>query len=313
MIAYKDNGSHYYIVPVEGEQPIHMSPRIAFKKSLPRKVTPLIEDDAAWVLIGFLEAARRHGGDSLAIHYLQEIHMAKTKGFLCVNLAAEVAVIVHMFAFQAQAHEEVAKAGGPYHGLTIIDDEAQFNALTVEQRCQLARPLLNDKESPATPDGQGFADMAFKVCQRFKNPKPVKGEQKSAEGKPTKEPAAPRAKGVKSLIFEHFTANKDTAHMSVEEIMVTVSGTKASVTTAISDLRSPKYAGKQGTMNLVRLNGKYCLEGSAVASTQAVAQKAADDQAAAAKKAKKALADQEKKDKADAAAKIKQEPAKATA
>lgn len=302
MKAYKSFGSHFYIV-YDGSKPIHMRPVIAFAKRLPEDAVELPEDEAAFVLLGLVDAATRLGGESLAIHYLMEAYMAKQKGFLCLNLAGEVAVIAHIFAFETEAQKNV-KEDGPFKDMTIILDEAQFNALTVEQRCQLARPLLNASEAAGTPDGQGLADIAFKICQRFKNPKPAASDKTPAAGKEKKvKPAAePRAKGVKTLIFEHFTANKDTAHMTIEEIMAKVDGTKASVTTAISDLRSPKYAGKQGTMNLLRVNGKYCVEGSALEAGEKKAQAEAADASAKVKAAAKVKAEADKKAKAESKA-----------
>lgn len=324
MRAFCDKSKYFIKIGTEDGLPANLppitrKPRIAYAKALPISAVELEGDDAAWVLIGFLETAQRLGGDSLAIHYLKEIYMSKSKGFFAVNLVA--LAVVHLFAFQKEADAAVAKEGDPCFGLTIIGDEADFNKLTVEQKCGLARPLLNEKEAAELADGPGLADIAWKVLQRFKNPKPVKGTvEKPGKGgaTETKAPAEPRAKGVKTLIFDHFTANKDTAHLSTEEIMVLVSGTKSSVTTAISDLRSPKYAGKQGTMNLVRVNGKYALEGSAIiegeakkeAEAKAAAEKEAADKKAAAKAAAEAKA---AADKAAADAKATMDGAKATA
>lgn len=309
MKAYRDHNSRYFIsLEIDGLPPITRKPLIAYAKGLPASAVQLDEDEAAWVLVGFLNTAQNLGGDSLAIHHLKEIYMSKSKGFFVVNLVA--LAVVHLFAFEKDATAAIAKEGDPAFGGTIIGDEANFNALSVEQKCALVRPLLNEKEAAELVDGPGLADIAWKVLQRFKNQKPVKGtvEKPGKEGKTeTKPPAEPRAKGVKTLIFEHFTANKDTAHLTTEEIMALVAGTKSSVTTAISDLRSPKYAGKQGTMNLVRVNGKYALEGSAIIESEAAKEadaKAAAEKEAAAKKeaAKKAKADKEAADKADAEA-----------
>lgn len=307
MKAYKDRESRYYLLLDSGRL-VTRSPRVVFAKSSLESlshVTELSPDEAAWVLIGFLDTAQQSGGDSVAIHYLKEIYMAKSKGILAVNLVGEAAVIVHMFAFEKEANDAIA-AEGPFKGLTLIPDEAAFNKLTVEQRCQLARPLLNEKEASTTTDGEGFAATAYKVTMRFKNPKPATGSTEGGAGKEKKE-STPRAKGVKTLIFDHFTAQKDTAHMSVEEIMTQVNGTKASVTTAISDLRSPKYAGKQGTMNLVRVNGKYAVEGSKAAETGAAAEKEVQAAAEKAKKEKADAAKKEKDEKAAAEAKAKTE------
>ncbi len=318
MRAYRDHNSRYFI-KIDELPPITRKPQIAYAKALPVSAVELEGDDAAWVLVGFLETAQRLGGDSLAIHHLKEIYMSKSKGFFAINLVA--LAVVHLFAFEKEAKAAVEKEGDPCHGLTIVADEADFNKLSVEQKCGLVRPLLNEKEAAELADGPGLADIAWKVLQRFKNPKPVKGtvEKPGKSGaKEVKEPAAPRAKGVKTLIFEHFTENKDTAHLSTEEIMSLVAGTKSSVTTAISDLRSSKYAGKQGTMNLVRVNGKYALEGSAIiesetakeAEAKAAAEKAAAEKKAAAKAAAEAKA---AADKAAADAKATAEGEKATA
>lgn len=290
MKAYKDHNARYYI-KIEGLT-ITRKPRIAIIRALPASAEELPEDDAAWVLMGFIDTAQHQGGDSVAIHHLKEIFMAKSKGFLIINMAA--LAIVHMYAFEKEALAAVAKEDGPFFGHTIIGNETEFAQLSVEEKCALARPLLNEKETAEVPDGQGLADIAWKVVQRFKNPKPVKGttEKPGAKEKEVKAPVI-RPAGVKTLIFEHFTQNKDTAHLTVEEIMATVKGSKASVTTAISDLRSPKYCGKNGIMNLVRLDGKYCLAGSAVAEKAAAAEAAAKEAAEAAKKeaaAKKAAA-----------------------
>lgn len=307
MRAYRDHNARYFIrfEPADGLSAIiTRKPYITYVRALPSSAVELEGDDAAWVLVGFLETAQRLGGDSLAIHYLKEIHMIKSKGFFVVNLAA--LCVVHLFAFEKEAKAAIAKEGDPCFDLNVIGDEVEFNKLTVEQKCGLARPLLNEKEAAELADGPGLADIAWKVLQRFKNPKPVKGavEKPGKEGaKEVKPPAEPRAKGVKTLIFEHFTANKDTAHLSTEEIMALVGGTKSSVTTAISDLRSPKYAGKQGTLNLIRVNGKYALEGSAIIDSEAAKEaeaKVAADKVAADKKAAKAA---EAKAKAEAAAK----------
>jgi hypothetical protein len=324
MKAYRDHNSRYFIkLGVEDGlaaslPPITRKPRIAYAKALPISAVELEGDDAAWVLVGFLDTAQHLGGDSLAIHHLKEIFMAKSKGFFAINLVA--LAVVHLFAFEKEAKAAVEKEGDPCFGLTVISDEAEFNKLSVEQKCGLARPLLNEKEAAELADGPGLADIACNVLQRFKNPKPVKGsvEKPGKEGKETKAPAEPRAKGVKTLIFDHFTANKDTAHLTTEEIMALVNGTKSSVTTAISDLRSAKYAGKQGTMNLVRVNGKYALEGSAIIASEAAKEaetKAAAEKEAAEKKeaAKKAKAEKEAEAKAAADAKTAAEGAKATA
>lgn len=287
MKAYRDHNARYY-VKIEGLT-ITRKPRIAIIKALPASAEELPEDDAAWVLMGFVDTAQHLGGDSVAIHHLKEIFMAKSKGFLIINMAA--LAIVHMYAFEKEALAAVAKEDGPFFGHTIIGNEVEFSALTVEEKCALARPLLNEKETAEVPDGQGLADIAWKVVQRFKNAKPVKGTtEKPGAKEKDKEVKAPviRPAGIKTLIFEHFTKNKDTAHLTVEEILATVGGSKASVTTAISDLRSTKYCGKNGTMNLVRLDGKYCLDGSAVAKKAAEAEAVAKEAAEAAKKAAKA-------------------------
>lgn len=309
MKAYTDHNRHFYLEPVQGILLVRY-PKVKFAPTWPRDLQQLSDDKVSRVVEGFLSVARERGGESLAIWYINEgAIMAGNSKNVLVALAGAIA---GNYAMEKDAQAAVAK-GGALEGGTLYTQEA-WDKLSVEERCSLARPLLNDKEKTSTEDGEAFAKNSWKIAQRFKNPKPAKAEKTAAGGKAEKPPKEPRAKGVKTLIREMFTGESgDTLHLSVEEIMERTKGTKPSVTTAISDLRSEKYCGKDGdgkcvTVNLVRVDGKYALEGSsalkaaqereAKAAQEAEAKKEADKKAKAdAKAAEKAAED--KKAKAD--------------
>lgn len=314
MKAYQDHNRHFYLSP-DGQVLIARNPKIKFADCWPRDLVELPDEMVPRVVEGFLKCADLYGGYSLPIYLIKEDIMSSKSNFLVI-LAG---VIAGNYGFQKDADKAVAE-GGALVGGTVVD-EAAWGKLSVAERCKLARPLLSEKEAAKTQDGEGFAKSSWKVASRFKNPRPAAGEK---EGKKDKPPKEPRAKGIKTLIFEMFNgAPGENKALSVEEIMAETKGTKASVTTAISDLRSVKYAGKAGTLNLVRVGDKYAREGSkqlktaqdaaAKATKEADEKKAKDKKDADAKKAADAKAAKDAADKkaADAAAAKKKETAKA--
>jgi hypothetical protein len=315
MEVFKDYESRYYL-RIEGHL-ITRTPKVEFVHGRFRtkavSVQPA-EDDVLHVAAAFLQSAEELGGDSLAIYLIKEAIMAKTV-ILIIDVAAHLVLSKKLFEI------EVKPALEANPGAQAFASKEAFDKLSVADRCAIARPYLNDKEKDNTPDGEGFAAQAWKIANRFTNPKPAKAEKTPAAGKEKKE-AAPRAPGVKSKIADLFTKGDgpDTMHLSVDEIMAKVEGTKASVVTAISDLRSAKYCGKGGIVNLTLVGGKYALAGGKAEAVAKEAQvsvdKAEADKKAEAKKAKeeaaaKAKADKEAKDatKKAEAAKTEAKPA----
>ncbi|HEY6020016.1 MAG TPA: hypothetical protein VIY48_08980 [Candidatus Paceibacterota bacterium] len=307
MEVLKDYESRYYL-RIEGHL-ITRTPKVEFVHgrfhSKAASIQPA-EDDALHVAAAFLQSAEELGGDSLAIYLIKEAVMAKTS-ILIINVATHTIVAKKLFEV------EVKPALEANPGTQAFASADEFNKLSVAQRCAIARPYLNDKEKDNTPDGEGFAAQAWKIANRFTNPKPPKAEKTPAAGKEKKE-AAPRAPGVKTKIADLFTKGDgpDTLHLSVDEIMAKVEGTKSSVVTAISDLRSAKYCGKGGVVNLTLVGGKYALAGGKAEAKAKEAQVAIDkeeaDKKAAAKKAKE---DAAAKAKAEKDAKAEQKKAEA--
>lgn len=293
--AFKDHNSRFYVSP-DGKVLLTRDPRVKFAERWPKDLQQLPDEMVQRVVAGFLECADKYGGFSLAISILKE-HVMSSKGNFLVILAGAVAA---NYAFEKEAQAAIAD-GGPQAGGKYLS-EADWDKLPVAERCELARPMLSEKEKAKTQDGEGFAKSSWKVASRFKNAKPAGNATQGADGKPAKE-TKPRAKGVKTLIYEIFNGDDgDDKILSVDEIMKETNGTRASVTTAISDLRSSKYAGKQGTLNLVRVSVgteyKYAKEGSTALKTATEAAATAAKEAEA-QKAK----DAEAKKKADADAK----------
>lgn len=296
MTTFYDRERHYYI-EARGAL-LTTSPRVVFARKRPQFLLPVAVELVDRVLYHFNSAVDKHGGDPAAINLLQEYIMS-AKG---ANLVVLTGAVIGNFGFPNDAVAFAATKEG-----SVVLDEAAFGKLSVDERCKLSRPMLNESESAKTQDGEGFAKQAWKVAARFKNPKVTK--EKAA--KPAKE-SAPRKKGVKTLISEMFTTGDGpaTLHLSVEEIMAATTGTKASVTTAISDLRSTTYCGKGGVVKLERIGGKYALEGGAASAKAHEADKAVQAKVDAEKKVKKEAADAEKKAKAEAEAAEKAAEAK---
>jgi len=223
------------------------------------------------IVEAFLLAAATYGGDPIAINLIKE-HFIMAK-ILVIDTHEKA--VKGIFGSQKKA-DEVITAAGEGHHLVVCADKEAFEALHEDVRKHIA----NSNENVATLPKQEKLERAYEV----------------ACAKP-EAPAKPaRAKGVKSLIRELF-AVADARH-SLEDIMKLTGGTKVSVTTAISDLRSTTYCKPGEPLSLTRLpDGNYAL----VSAEAAAAEKAkVAAEAEAAKAAKKAEAEAVK---AEAAAK----------
>lgn len=91
---------------------------------------------------------------------------------------------------------------------------------------------------------------------------PAPKEQAKAEGADEENPVRQasdkshaRRKGIKAQVRELLTAEPDTSiapKYTIDELMTQTDGTKVSIQTALSDLKSEKYAGPEGALNIVK-------------------------------------------------------------
>ncbi len=182
--------------------------------------------------------------------------------------------------------KKAAEAIGDNANMKACATKEEFDALPEATRIAIADTDAN----VATLDEATKLERAYEVA--------TKPAVKEAPAKPA------RAKGVKQLIRELFAVPG--ARHSIDDIMTLTSGTKVSVTTAISDLRSATYCKPGEPMSLTRLgDGKYALLSAdeiaaAKADAEAAKTKAAEEKKAKAEAAKAEKAAAEKKAAAEA-------------
>jgi hypothetical protein len=276
--AYIDSSKHYFIRV--GGYAIHRTPTIQILLKPPRMEKCFTAGDEFHRIVeAFLKAAENYGGDPIAINLIKEHYTMSKSKHIIVSIA--LASVLSHHAHATKAAEALAAAG---EGHVHIKSKEEFDALPEAVRLSIA----DTNKDVATLPNDVKLERAYEV----------------AITKPAIEKVAPpaRAKGVKSLIRELFTVPG--ASHSVDDIMSLTGGTKVSVTTALSDLRSPTYCKPGEPLSLTRLpSGKYEL----IAPEEAEAAKAKiAEEAEAAKAAKKAEAEAAK-----AAKKAEAEAAKA--
>jgi len=209
--------------------------------------------------------------------------MAKNKVLVIDTTAKRVT----QFVASAEKGAEFVKE----HGGVVVTNADEFAALAEDVRLAIA---ATNADVATLPADEQLARAYEIAC------KPVKV---------AKEKPAPkvRTKGVKTLIRELFAVPG--ARHSVDDICKLTEGTKVSVTTAISDLRSPTYCKPGDVLNLTRLaDGMYGHLSTGEAEKLAADTEKAKEAAAAAKKAE---ADAVKAKKAAEAAVAKLEADKA--
>ena len=278
--AFIDSRGKYYLR--SGSFTFHRTPLVHIILNPPRMEKCITADsDLHRVVDAFLEAAVKYGGDTIAINLIKELSiMAKSK-ILVIDAKGKR---VHAITASAEAAAtSIAEAGEEGAGFKVVSTTEEFAALSQSVRVAIACTNIDVASMPVEEQLTRAYEVACKPVKVAKTPKPA------------------RAKGVKSLIRELFSIAG--ARHTVEEICALTAGTKVSVATAISDLRSAKYCTPGDPLPLTRLSdSKYALlsaEEKEVAEAEkeaTTAQKKAEKEATTAqKKAEKEATTAQKK------------------
>jgi len=127
--------------------------------------------------------------------------------------------------------------------------------------------VLQKYSNTVNPAHQETTNMATK-SKKAKSTTTPKADRKSSsralpvvdfadEKKPTAEkPKAARPPGVKAQVAALLQSGDA---FTLEELLRRTSAKEVTLKTAISDLRSPKYCGSTGVLNIVSVEGKYRL------------------------------------------------------
>lgn len=86
--------------------------------------------------------------------------------------------------------------------------------------------------------------------------KPPARKADSTEAAEAPTPKVARKPGIKSQVAALLQSG---GSFTFEELMASTNGTRISVQTAVYDLRSPKYCGPSGVLNIVLADGRYSL------------------------------------------------------
>lgn len=92
---------------------------------------------------------------------------------------------------------------------------------------------------------------------QHKPPTPKAAQTASAETVEADAPKAQRKPGIKAQIAALFLAGGE---YTLQQLLETTGAKEVTVRTAIYDLRSAKYAGPTGALNITLTDGKYRLE-----------------------------------------------------
>ena len=218
----------------------------------------------------FVKAAETYGGDPIAVNLIKEYSiMAK---ILVIDTEAKK---VHSTVGSKKKADSILAEAGEGHHLVIAANKDEFDALHEDVRSHIAKTNANVATLPHEEQLERAYEVATTKVEAVNQPKPS------------------TSKGVKVLIRQLFAV--EGARHSIEDVMHLTEGSKSSVTTAISDLRSPKYCKPGEPLRLTRLpDGNYALVSKEYAAevkanfAAAKAKDAAEEKAAA--KAEKAAA-----------------------